>query len=150
MWQPKKWKKQQFCLLLFWISIYVCEIKMLFLTFCWWEWYYKCYWALCDCKAQVIKSFFGLIWKYMGLYSFWCVKVNIALLTMQLLVNIRPINKLIHVINLTLSMLVKNQAHRWNWCWVNRNSYFLSRKSNFSIPSIEKTYIIITKSWSNL
>ena len=149
MWQPKEQKKQQF--------VYFCfEFLSMFVKF-------RCYFwhfvdgndiinviELCDCKAQVIKSFFGLIRKYMGFYWFWCVKVNVALLTMQLLVNIRPINKSVHVINLTLSMLVKNQAHRWNWCWVNRNSYFLSKKSNSSIPSIEKTYIIITKSWSNL
>jgi len=42
-------------LLSFWISIFVSLINMLFLRFCWWKLYNKCYEAFCDSNAYVIK-----------------------------------------------------------------------------------------------
>jgi len=46
-------------LLSFWILLFVCFIKMLFLKFCWWKLYNNRYKAFCDSDAYVIKRLLG-------------------------------------------------------------------------------------------
>jgi len=61
------------------LNFIFCLKNMLFLRFCRWKLYNKCYLAFCDSNAYVIKRLLvGYGNNYM--YEFWCV-VTIALLT---------------------------------------------------------------------